>query len=177
MNPPGAFLIPARGIRRLGAGIFNTLVIGFLVEVAELATGTYPDHHTRSMAERVCFLGLATGLWLLCLICRKSVGSTFCLLEVRARDGGSPSVLQMLVRSAPIYVLAPMGTVPWALLPPWLRLGLGGLYVAILVGVLMNGVVGFLTGASVLDRWSKTVLLQITLPDHAKPRLFGIRIV
>ncbi len=129
------------------------------------------------VAERLCSIGLVTILWLISFLQKKSLGAAFCLLEVRKSDGGQPSSLQMLVRSGPIYALAVICMIPRETLPAWLDHISQLLSLVMLLGVIANGIIGIITHSSLLDRVSKTVVFQIDLPGHIKPRIFGIRIM
>jgi len=130
-----------------------------------------------SLMTRVYTLGLLTVLWLMCVLMKKSLGAMFCLLEIRRLDVGVPTLSQMVARSAPVYALSVLWVLPFGLLPVW---GLAPWLLFLLlmiVAILVSGIVGIVTGSSLLDRFSKTVVLQLKLPDHAKPRIFGIRII
>lgn len=173
-----SYLIPVTRVRRFCAGLINFTSVSFVALVARvISAGSFQPATKLSVSGRVWAMVLLTALWLLCVRNRKSVGALVCMLEIRARDGATPTARQMVTRSAPGFVLAALLFFPSEIFPAWMvYIWLLSLFI-LLFAVLLNGVVGVVSGASLLDRLSKTIVMQVNLLDHAKPRIFGIRIV
>lgn len=128
------------------------------------------------MRSRLWAVGFLTALWLLCVLKKKSIGAMFCLLEIRQRDGTAPTLRQMIARSGPIFLLAVLWCFPAAALPTEMTILWVLLLMTAVLTALVSGMVGIVSGSSLLDRLSQTVVLQLNLPDQAKPRIFGRRI-
>lgn len=173
--PP--YLIPASRLRRFCAGLLNFMSAGFVgLLTGTIATGSIEPSHF-GLEGRLWALGLLTVLWVIYIAKRKSVGAAFCLLEIRCMDGAIPGARQMVARSWPVVVCAVLWSFPAEVLPRWgVVLWLVTL-LGFIVGVMLSGIVGIVSGSSLLDRLSKTMLLQLKLPEHAKPRVFGLRII
>jgi len=174
-SPP--FLVPVTRARRFSAGLLNFLSVGFAVSLSDLiVTGSLmPPGNVPS--QRFWTMGFISALWLFCVVKKMSLGSLLCVLEIRSRTGDRPSLKQMLARSAPIYTSAVVMVFPIECLPRLLAIAWPLVFLLVALAVLANAVAAAITGLSFLDRLSKTVVLQVKLPDHMKPRLFGIRVV
>ena len=177
MSSLPAHLVPATRARRFFAGLLNFMSAGFLLLLAS-ATADGPIVSGRyGVVERYYAVGLMTVLWLISLLNKKSLGAVFCVLEIRTPNGDRPTLKQMLVRSAPAYSLVVICVFPAPPLPVSWDLVRLLLFLVMLLAILANGLVGVITHSSLLDRISKTLVLQLQLPDHAKPRIAGVRIV
>lgn len=125
---------------------------------------------------RLWAIGFLPALWLLCVLKKKSIGAMFCLLEIRQRDGTAPTLRQMVARSGPVFLLAILWCCPTADLPTEMTIFWALLLMTAILTAFVSGMVRIVSGSSLLDRLSQTVVLQLNLPDQAKPRIFGRRI-
>jgi hypothetical protein len=166
-------LVPAIRARRIAAGVLNLLSLGLVSLLDDAVVGDPRSVYPKSLL----LLGSLTILWLLCLLNRKSIGAVFCMLEIRGTDGARPTVKQMLLRSGPVYILAVALFFPSAGSALWLQPVKEVLGLSMLLALFTSGIIGLVTQSSMLDRLSNTVVLQLNLPDHAKPRVGGIRII
>ncbi len=121
-------------------------------------------------------MGLLTALWLLYFLTKKSPGGAFCLLEIRAKDGNRPTLGQLLARSAFPYALGTMYLFPPTVLPTDTSILFSVLLVLLIGMSLVIGIVTLIIGTSLIDRLSQTMVLELKLPDHLKPKAFTKRI-
>lgn len=167
---------PATRIRRICAGFVNFISGGLALAVGNaVASQTFQPGQVDTRS-RLWALGFIGALCLICVFKKKSLGSLVCLLEIRQQNGEAPTFRQMLLRSAPVFLLAVFWCFPIELLPTWVAFAWAPVLTALIFATVVSGSWGLVTGASLLDRFSKTMVLQLRLPDDAKPGAFGARV-
>jgi hypothetical protein len=83
---------------------------------------------------------------------------------------------QVFIRTVPFYATLVCSLVPAGMLPTSLDLlRLLALLTLLIVTIVSSGI-ALHTARSIFDRTSKTVVLQLKLPDAAMPRVLGFRI-
>lgn len=170
MNLP-EHLEQARPLRRFVAGLINLLIVGLFSEVAQRVLKQEGE-----TGIRFGVLAWITFFWLLCILRRKSVGGAFCLLEMKRTDFSALGRSVYLVRTLPFYLLALVGYFPTGILPPQAVMAqLGGLLLVASV-LVVDAAYTLLTRRSLFDRWLNTTVVRLNLPDHLRPRIFGIRV-
>jgi len=176
MSSSAAHLIPARLPRRFFAGLLNVIAAGLVVVSASAIVDGCVASRGMSDGARLLAVGGFTALWLFSLFRRLSLGALFCLLEIRTLDGARPSVSQVLIRTAPFYVAMVNSLVPVGLLPVSLDLFRMLALLSLLIAMIVSSGIALFTERSIFDHISKTVVLQLKLPDEAMPRVLGFRI-
>ena len=106
-----------------------------------------------------------------------SLGSLVCLLEIRAYDGSRPAIGRVLLRTIPIYALAVCTITPHGVLSAPLDLIRLSFLLILLFAAAVSACIAFFTNRSLLDRISKTEVLQLKLPHGEMPRVLGFRIM
>jgi len=163
--------------RRFAAAVLNLIFAGLVIVCASVfADGTVSS---RNLSLTACAIAIGgfTLLWLFAILRRMSLGSMFCLLEIRSYEGARPTVRQFIIRSAPIYAIPVIGSFPGGVLPFSVEILRVALFLLLLVAAALSAAVTLFTGYSVFDRLSKTVVFQLKLSKEAMPRVFGFRIM
>lgn len=178
MTPLPSHLVPATCGRRFFAGFVNLLFAGFaIMSGSAIADHAWTPARLSSRASLYA-IGVVTVLWLVGVLQKKSIGAAVCLMEVRTHAGGCPSRIQMVARTAPVYLLGISGLIFDAFpdFPLIFRIVQCFIWLGLFLATVTSSMFAFITGASLFDRISGTTLVQLSLPEHMKPRLFGIRI-
>ena len=177
MNPSSQHLVPGSMARRFAAALLNLVFAGLvIVSASALVDGAVSPRNLSLAACAFAICGL-TLLWLLSLFRRMSLGSMFCLLEIRSYQGARPTLGQFIVRSAPIFAIPITGIFPAGILPLSVEIVRMALLLLLLMAAAASAAVALFTGHSVFDRLSKTVVFQLRLSKEAMPRVFGFRIM
>ena len=175
MTPPlPAHLVPATRPRRFAAGLINFMSFSCALMLGEAIVMFQPQ---LGLAREVWATSIMSIFWILYIVRGKSIGGAFCLLEIRTHEGHRSSRWQRLIRSTPGFSLPFAFVMPATGEPSAAGVLVVLLFFTLACAIVVSGIIGLVTGASLLDRLSKTVLLQLKLPDHAKPRVFGMRII
>lgn len=146
---PANFRI-ASARRRFLATLVNLVALGGLAGVAKLAACPMNEGADNYTTTRSVQVGLLILVWAICGLAH-SPGALLCVSR-RYSSAYQPLNWRIsLVRASPFRLL-------------------GG------IGLLAEGAAVLVSGRSLLDRCFKTITLQLSLPPHLMPMVFGFRL-
>lgn len=170
MNSPTNLEL-ARPAWRLAAGVINFLAVGFIAAITRLAAQPLGENRIRM----IVLLGV-TVFWLACVLRGKSLGGSFCLLEIRRADFSTLAFPTQLLRTLPFYLLALIGFLPLSVFPVSVAIIQALVFLSLTAVLIVDVAFLLITRRSLVDRWLKIKVLRLNLPERVRPRIFGIRI-